>query len=192
VDATDLEKRLEARLSAVFGTHGKWVESFSAGSVYLNYRTVRTSGRARATVEQESAAWFREQPHILTVYTRSQLLAPGKLDEIGGKVRASFHPDRSGDVFPVVKPYHLLGKGAAGTTHGSPHPYDTHVPLVVFGAGVVPGIHDELVSPQAAAVILAHSIGQRMPASDVAVPAGLFAAETGPPLAAPPKLAATR
>ena len=34
-------------------------------------------------------------------------------------------------------------------SHGSPHAYDTHVPLMLYGAGVRPGVHTEPVRPQA-------------------------------------------
>ena len=62
----------------------------------------------------------------------------------------------------VVKPYYIVWS-LTGTTHGSPHPYDTHVPLMMYGAGVRPGIHKELVRPQAAPVLLARALGIKAP-----------------------------
>ena len=65
----------------------------------------------------------------------------------------------------VLKPYHyfwpLLAKG---TTHGSPHPYDTHVPLLLYGPGIPQGVFSEPVTPQATAAILARSLGIPPPA----------------------------
>jgi predicted AlkP superfamily pyrophosphatase or phosphodiesterase len=174
VDTTDIGKKLEAHLSGKFGPVGKWIEAQSAGAVYLKRSTIKASGRPQAVVENAVAAWFRDQPHIQSVYTRTQLVSRDALDATGQQVKASFRSERSGDVFPIVKPYSLLGKGHTGTTHGSPHPYDTHVPLVIFGKGVVPGKRNELSSPQLAAVILAQAIGQKMPNSNVQMPANLF------------------
>ena len=34
---------------------------------------------------------------------------------------------------------------AAGSAHGSPHHYDTHVPLIWFGPGIRPGVHLERI-----------------------------------------------
>jgi hypothetical protein len=75
----------------------------------------------------------------------------------------------------VWKPYHLVGPGFTGTTHGSPHPYDTHVPLMVIGPGIKPGVRKDRVSPEHAAVILARGVGVPPPAhARVTVPEGLF------------------
>jgi len=61
------------------------------------------------------------------------------------------------------------------TTHGSPHAYDTHVPLLVYGPGIRPGVRTERVTPQATAAILARGLGVAPPAgAEVGVPTGLF------------------
>jgi arylsulfatase A-like enzyme len=46
-------------------------------------------------------------------------------------MRRSWHPDVSGDVQYTLKPNWMFGSAVA--THGSPHPYDTHVPIMVYG-----------------------------------------------------------
>ena len=64
-----------------------------------------------------------------------------------------------------LKPYYLFSTGInRGTTHGTPYPYDTHVPLMVYGTGIRPGTRNEAVTPQAAAAILAHGLGIAAPA----------------------------
>jgi hypothetical protein len=59
----------------------------------------------------------------------------------------------------VTKPFYLLSTYTNGTSHGTPHPYDTHVPLVVAGPGVPPGMSDEAVTPQAGVPALAQLAG---------------------------------
>jgi hypothetical protein len=143
--------------------------------VWLNYDLVRTKRLNTTDVAQALADWLKQQPGILATYTHAQLVAGvAKDDDIGQMVRRSFHPDRCGDVGVVMKPYHIM-YGLTGTTHGSPHSYDTHVPLLVYGPGVKSGVHKERVRPQAAAVILARALGIKPPASaEVSVPDGLF------------------
>jgi hypothetical protein len=52
-----------------------------------------------------------------------------------------------------------------GTNHGTPHEYDTHVPVLVYGAGVPPlGKRDAPVSSLVVAPILARSLGIDPPA----------------------------
>src|SRR5205807_5376020 len=120
--------------------------------------------------------WLARQPGIQAAYTRTRLVqGPFKNDAVGERVRLSFHPDHSGDVAVVVKPYYLVSTYLTGTTHGSPHAYDTHVPLVIYGPNIRAGVRKDAVTPQAAAVILAHALGIKGPAAaDAPLPQGLF------------------
>src|SRR5262249_2624863 len=133
---------------------------------YLNRNWLRARRLKQADVEAELAAWAREQPEVLTAYTRTEPInAIDPDDEVGQKVRRSFHPDRNGDVIVVLKPHFFFWdplKG--GTTHGSPHDYDRHVPLMVLGPGVRPGSSSEPVTPQSAAAILSQFLGIDAPA----------------------------
>ncbi|MFT3883811.1 MAG: alkaline phosphatase family protein [Gemmatales bacterium] len=175
VEAAKEVLALELYLNSKYRTTAKWVEAVSGAGVYLNYRTIKAAGKTNEEVEAVVAEWFKTRPYVLEVYTRSQLLASTELPGFGNMVRKSFQPDRSGDIQPIMKPYHfLVSKYTTGTTHGSPHPYDTHVPLVFFGGGVVPGKRADKASPQLASVGLAHTLGQKMKHSTVEVPEGLF------------------
>jgi hypothetical protein len=46
-----------------------------------------------------------------------------------------------------------------GTSHGSPHPYDTHVPCLIYGSQIRVGKHREPVTPQMITGIVAMSLG---------------------------------
>jgi hypothetical protein len=181
----DLKKLLldaEAHLDSLFpgkeGGASKWIESHQSGMLYLDRKRIRRRGVRQAEVEGALARWLVKQPGIHSAWTRKQLLGPAPQgDAIGRQVRSSFHPDRSGDVILVLKPYHLLGMPLTMTTHGAPHPYDTHVPLIVYGPGVKARIRPDRVSPEAAAAILARALGVPPPAhARVGVPGELFAA----------------
>ena len=79
----------------------------------------------------------------------------------------------------IPKPYFLLWEKLLGTGHGTPHEYDTHVPLLVYGPGIKPGVYKEPITPQAAPVILARALGIEPPAkADAKVPEKLFDVET--------------
>jgi hypothetical protein len=153
----------------------RYVEAAIHPWVYLNHELLRAKGLKPADVEEALAQWLAGQNGIQAAYTRTQLIAGvAKDDEMGRMVRRSFHPDRAGDVGVVMKPYWIM-YGLTGTTHGSPHPYDTHVPLLVYGPGVKAGTHKERVRPQAAAGILARALGIKPPAdAEEPVPQGLF------------------
>lgn len=82
-------------------------------------------------------------------------------EELLDKLRKTFHAQRSGDVLFVLRPYFIQSRSAA--THGSPWPYDTHVPLLWLGAGIQPGKFAAPSSPAQIAPTLAKLLGVRMP-----------------------------
>jgi hypothetical protein len=153
---------------------GAWIESLSFPWVYLNLRRVQSRGLNPADVADALAGYLRTQPAVQAVYTLKQL--EGSIpddDAIGRRMQKAFNADRCGELGIVTKPYYLLSTTLTGTIHGTPHPYDTHVPLVVYGPGVRPesagapsGPCPEAVTPQATAAILAHALG--VPAPDKA------------------------
>ena len=178
IDPSQFTKKALAFLNQSFGaTSGSgWFEEVSYPWFYLNRQAIRAGGKEPSAVEEALAGWLKKQPGILTAYTRTQLvkgLPP--TDKLGGLVRRSFHPDRSGDVVAIQKPYYLFASPlATGTNHGTPHAYDTHVPLLVYGPGVRAGVYQEAVTPQATAPIFAQWLKIPAPArAEFSVPGSL-------------------
>ncbi|MDB5313840.1 MAG: phoV 1 [Gemmataceae bacterium] len=184
----------EAHLRAAFGPAGeptgpgpkgkpRWVEEVSAPWVHLNRNQIAASGRVRGVVARSLADYLAAQPDVYRAYTRDELAGPlPAADELGRRVKRSFHPARGGDVYVVLRPFDLFGgrkpgevlKEETGTTHGSPHDYDAFVPLMVYGPGVPGGPRAEPVTPQATAAIFARFLGIRPPAAaNYPVPATL-------------------
>jgi predicted AlkP superfamily pyrophosphatase or phosphodiesterase len=158
------------------GGKGRWLRARSGPWYYLDRRTLKANKVEQATVEEALAGWLSRQPGVQGAYTRTRLTSgPFADDAIGERVRRSFHATRSGDVAVVLKPYHLPGDAQTlGTTHGSPHSYDTHVPFLIYGPGLRPGVRDEGITPQAATAILAHSLRIEPPhAADAPMPGEL-------------------
>src|SRR5262249_42193580 len=121
--------------------------------------------------------WLTKQPGFLAAYSRTQLRKQGADggDALVRSVQRSFYPARSGDVAVVVRPYFQIISGLSGTGHGTPHAYDTHVPLIVFGAGVRGGVRMESATPLAAAPILCTALQISAPsAAEAQTPANLF------------------
>jgi predicted AlkP superfamily pyrophosphatase or phosphodiesterase len=160
-----------------------WIDAFKAGYIYLNQAVLKEMKLPAAQVEQTLADWLTRQPGICAAYPRSRLLGgPFAGDPIGESVRLSFHPDCSGDVAVVEQPYHMISGPITSpqynsyrATHGTPHPYDTHVPLLVYGCGIRPGRHTERITPLSAAAIIARALGVPPPhGAEYPVPEGLF------------------
>lgn len=175
-------KSLKARASLFLGEtfhvpaeDNRWLEAPEGSWLYLNRSLLERHKLKQSDVEAALAGWLRRQPGVQNVYTRSQLLAgPPADDAIGRSVWLSFYPQRSGDLRIIEKPYHLVTTKLTGTNHGTPHPYDTHVPLLVYGGGVRPGERRETITPLSAAAILAHALGVRPPPKAAPLPEALF------------------
>jgi hypothetical protein len=183
-----LRRGAEEFLDSKFGPNpgkARWLEATQdatfAPAAYLNQAVLARRGLRPPDVETALAGYLVEQPGIQAAYTRTQLLVGVPADDaVGQAMRRSFYPARSGDVVVVPKPYYFFSSYLTGTTHGTPHSYDTHVPLMVYGPGIMPGVRTDRVTPQATAVILARGLGIAPPArADAPVPHGLFSPAAG-------------
>jgi Type I phosphodiesterase / nucleotide pyrophosphatase len=141
-----------------------WVEAISYPNLYLNRKQLTAKELPVDLVAEKLAAWVRTQPGIDRAYTQKQLLGDVPKDDIYFvRTRNSFHPERSGDVVVVTKPYHLLDIYATGTTHGSPHEYDTHTVFLAYGPGIAGGKRPEKITPLHACPITADFLGLNPP-----------------------------
>jgi hypothetical protein len=174
---TELQKRAEEFLQEKFGpmSRGKYILEVSWPMIYLNHRALADRGLA-SEVEIALVGWLKQQKGILKAYTHHQLAArlPGG-DGLGAALQKSFHPERSGDILILLQQYSYCSKYLTGTGHGTPHPYDTHVPLMVFGTGVkAEGQRQDRITPLAVPKILGYAVGVELPHATVEVPSGLF------------------
>ena len=160
-----------------------WIEASYGPWIYLNRNTLKEAKVAQADAEKTVAAALAKVPGVLASFTRTQIQDTSlKDDKLLDSLRLSFHPDNSGDVMILPRPYHIVSDSLTSakaayyrTTHGTPHPYDTHVPLIVMGPGIQPGMRQERIVPQALASILADVLQVPAPPGGIAkVPDGLF------------------
>jgi predicted AlkP superfamily pyrophosphatase or phosphodiesterase len=135
---------------------GEWMAHYQSGVLYFDHDALKQKGIALADLTQDAAAYFSKLEPVARVYTREQLMSRTEpADGIERRLRHSFHPDRSGDVFFVYKPYYLERAEPTGTTHGSPYDYDSHAPLIVIGPGIKAGRYDRVVASADVAPTLA-------------------------------------
>jgi len=139
--------RLNIELEKKYG-EGKWVRGFSSNMVVLNHALLREKNVDAAMMERDASQYLKTEPEIITALTRTELIN-GTVDSaapFGTLLKNSFYAERSGDVAYVLKRYWFANTRTAGSTHGSPHDYDRHVPILLYGAPwVTPKRHDEAV-----------------------------------------------
>jgi predicted AlkP superfamily pyrophosphatase or phosphodiesterase len=120
------------------------VESVSTEQVYINHDVfksdLRTAGVDLMIATQLIEKFLLATEGVAAVYPRS-VLQQSAFNEGGPKGHAvrGFHPKRSGDLMFALESGWLVWGGITGSTHGSGYTYDTHVPVIFFGAGVKAG-----------------------------------------------------
>lgn len=144
IDAQTLFPPITAALEARFGP-GQWLLATAGTSPYLNHALIAERQLDAEEVRRVAAAAAMRTPHVIRVYTRDQLQR-GEVtqDLIGRRVLRGFNAQRSGDLEIVFEPYWM--RAATGTTHGSPHNYDAHIPLVFMGPQVTAGRYHDAVA----------------------------------------------
>jgi hypothetical protein len=146
---------------------GPMVEHVEHGQVYLKRGHPALSAGNFELAQRLVRDWLLDQPHVAAVRIRSEL-AQDEKEALGAALHRAWHPRRSGDVLYVYGPYCV--PGTRGTTHGSPWHYDTHVPLMLIGAGITPGRHDRPVSPACLASSISNLLGIDYPSANAESP----------------------
>lgn len=157
VRGADLDAAVAQALDAEFGApagSAKWLIRDNAGYHF----SAKTLAAKRVKIERATTiakAALLRQPAVAAVFTRDEILATSdEGDSVPAMVRRAFYPPRSPDIFFILRPY-FIEKSDPGTTHGAPWDYDTHVPLLWYGAGVPRGEFHERVGVEDLAMTLA-------------------------------------
>lgn len=127
---------------------GVSTEALINGNLYFNYEALKRDNVDLDEISRMVAAAALNIRGVARSFTREQLLRGGtsSTDAIERRVIHGFSPARSGDVVIIPNPYVYLGDTITAT-HGSPYSYDTHVPVIIMGNGILPGRYLEPASP---------------------------------------------
>jgi len=125
--------RLNAGLAQRFGP-GQWALGLSAQAVVLNRALIAERRIDAAALEEETRKLLMAEPAVAAAYTRGEIEGGGRAGApFLEAVRKTWDHERSADIQVVLKPYWMFSSSTSMTTHGSPHPYDTQVPILLYG-----------------------------------------------------------
>ncbi|MFY8001726.1 MAG: alkaline phosphatase family protein [Candidatus Kapaibacteriota bacterium] len=173
IKALDLIESIESYMQKTFpaGSASKWVDYYEVPSIFLNPEALDivsttpfggSSPPTKIEIIDSLAAFLMRTPGIGIALTANQLetnrcpesVAPWQF----ALVRNDYFPQRTGDI--VFYPAKFWITGSATATHGTPHDYDRHSPLMFMGVGVKPGYYkDAKVAPSDIAPSLAQILG---------------------------------
>lgn len=167
IDPAEIVRVAETALDRAFG-EDSWAAMFRNPGLFLHAAPIRQRGVSPSEAERVAADAVKRITGVAEVFTRSQLAAGQVSDStLARSVAATFHPNRSPDLVIVQQPYSYLYKDLKKNAgmHGSPYPYDTHVPILLYGPGIQPGRHLRRVSPADIAPTICHVLGIAAPSA---------------------------
>lgn len=133
LSASQALARVNAGLAQKFGT-GTWARFFSASALVLDHALIEARKLDRRAVQDAARTLLLQLPGVAMVYTRDELAANTRAGAPWfDAMRKSWHAERSGDLQLALQPYWMFSSGNASATHGSPHAYDTNVPMLFYG-----------------------------------------------------------
>jgi predicted AlkP superfamily pyrophosphatase or phosphodiesterase len=146
-----------------------------ANDVYLSpYIATETRGAALDAAVRK----YRAHPQVEIVFTKNELIAaapPGNpVDEwtLLERAKASFNPQRSGDLIVLLKPYVTIYAQPDSAndyiaSHGSPWGYDRRVPILFWWQGIASFEQPAAVETVDIAPTLAKLIGLEIAANEI-------------------------
>lgn len=164
--AAAIRAALDAALTPILGGDTSFVATLSGGDVYFTpgaYDRIKRDPAALRAARTTVGAL----PGVARVFTSDELSTPEARRSTDPLIRAaalSYFPGRSGDMTVLVKENWILT--ATGTTHGTLYDYDRRVPVILYGAGIAPGVREEAATPSDLAVTVAALVGVTLPSPD--------------------------
>lgn len=107
--------------------------------VYLNEKRIASLKQDREDVKEAVAEWFKKQDGVAYVVDMEDMddaVIPATIKEM---IVNGYNRKRSGCIQVILEPGFYSGYGPTGTTHGTWNPYDAHIPLLWYGAGIKNG-----------------------------------------------------
>jgi predicted AlkP superfamily pyrophosphatase or phosphodiesterase len=114
------------------------IRNISNHQVFLDHRLIESLDLELREVQEQLAREILKYEGIDRVYTGYQMQFQNYTSGIPYLLQNGYNQKRSGDILYVPVPGFAL-YGPTGSTHGSPHVYDTHVPLIMYGRGIRTG-----------------------------------------------------
>jgi len=103
------------------------------GGILLDSKLIAAKKLNPAAVDKEAKTLLLQVDGIADVFTREQYLSQDVSTPFLAAMRKSWHPDIASSLQVVVKPNWLISSRIGGSSHGTPHAYDTHVPILSYG-----------------------------------------------------------
>lgn len=163
-NARQFEVIVNAFLSARHG-QDEWVLGYCDNALYLNHDVIYKHRKTVAEIQTETASFalqFRGISHaVAATAMQNGYFGSGVMY----LMQNGFYPRRSGDVLVCLMPDRIEESENTVSSSGSPYNYDRHVPLVIYGGGVVAQRIDRRMNTASIAPTVARLLGTDAPSA---------------------------
>lgn len=158
-NSAQVQRELNNTLEQTFGAKNL-VLSFSNYQVHLNNSVIEQNKLNKEAIIHDVVDFLWKAPGISFVADNRKIGESGLPLLIAERIRNGYNAKRSGAITFVLEPAYYSGGSAkaTGTTHGTWHPYDSHIPLLWMGWGINHGssnrtVHMTDIAPTVAALL---------------------------------------
>lgn len=158
---------LNMYLAAIYGD-GQYVDAHHEQEIYLNHKLLEKKQLKLSEVLSCASEFLVQFSGVKDVYSSQRLLLGAWTPEVG-KVRNSYHPNYSGDLWIDVLPGWSIVRSHSLDTRVVRYAYSS-APLIFMGWGVEPRIVETPVSMNAVAPTVANFMRIRAPNGSITPP----------------------
>ncbi|WP_370214702.1 alkaline phosphatase PafA [Mesoflavibacter profundi] len=115
-----------------------WIKNISNQQIFLDHDKIASLNLDITLVQNRIVNHIINYPGVDKAYTATTMATSQFNNGIEVLLQNGFNQKRSGDVLFVLDPA-VIQYSHTGSTHGSPLNYDTHVPLLFYGNGILNG-----------------------------------------------------
>ena len=115
-----------------------WIKNISNQQIFLDHDKIASLNLDLTLVQNRIVNHIINYPGVDKAYTATTMATTQFNNGIEVLLQNGFNQKRSGDVLFVLDPA-VIQYSHTGSTHGSPLNYDTHVPLLFYGNGILNG-----------------------------------------------------
>lgn len=175
LDPKTLEKlpAIEA-VKKKFGINKELIQAFFQPYIYLNHEVLRERGLNQTEVERAVAVELEKLDGVWLA-SPSSALAEGSMPDtpLNQAILRNYNSKRSGDIYVVFRPRWFINDFdglTVASNHGSPWRYDTFVPVIFLGTGMMPQrVYREIATVDVAPTLSA-MLGITYPSGSVGKP----------------------
>lgn len=137
MDSQGMSAKFKEFMSYTYGD-ADVIKNYSNAQFFLDHDVIRNLDLEVKDVQYKIGQELLSYDGISRVFTGYQMEHNEYSKGIPYIIQNGYNQKRSGDILLVLNPG-VVYYPETGSTHGSPYPYDTHVPLLFYGKGIPQG-----------------------------------------------------